>query len=77
MVTDLIKLLGGHVISNEDELKNLLGSSARVHDRVVTKNGQGYYLQFNYDAPDIIDLSPDKLTQSTFTDLLKEPEENK
>ena len=77
MVTDLIKLLGGHVISNEDELKNLLGSSARVHDRVVTKNGQGYYLQFNYDAPDIIDLSPDKLTQSTFTDLLKEPEEHK
>lgn len=77
MVTDLIKLLGGHVISNEDELKNVLGSSARVHDRVVTKNGQGYYLQFNYDAPDIIDLSPDKLTQSTFTDLLKEPEEHK
>lgn len=77
MVTDLIKLLGGHVISNEDELKNVLGSSARVHNRVVTKNGQGYYLQFNYDAPDIIDLSPDKLTQSTFTDLLKEPEEHK
>lgn len=77
MVTDLIKLLGGHVISNEDELKDALGSSARVHDRVVTKNGQGYYLQFNYDAPDIIDLSPDKLTQSTFTDLLKEPEEHK
>lgn len=77
MVTDLIKLLGGHVISNEDELKNVLGSSARVHDRVVTKNGQGYYLQFNYDAPDIIDLSPDKLTRSTFTDLLKEPEEHK
>lgn len=77
MVTDLIKLLGGHVISNEDELKDALGSSARVHDRVVTKNGQSYYLQFNYDAPDIIDLSPDKLTQSTFTDLLKEPEEHK
>lgn len=77
MVTDLIKLLGGHVISNEDELKDALGSSARVHDRVVTKNGQGYYLQFNYDAPDIIDLTPDKLTQSTFTDLLKEPEEHK
>lgn len=77
MVTDLIKLLGGHVISNEDELKDALGSSARVHDRVVTKNGQGYYLQFNYDAPDIIDLSPDKLTQSTFTDLLAEPKEDK
>ncbi len=77
MVTDLIKLLGGHVISDEDELKSVLRSSAHILDNhMVTKNGQAY-VQFNYDAPDIIGLSPDKLTQSTFTDLLAEPKEDK
>lgn len=74
MVTDLVKLLGGQVVHSENEYKKLVRQSVKSH--VVTKNDQ-YYVQIDADAPELINLSPDKLTQSTFTDLLAEPEEDK
>lgn len=73
MITDLIKLLGGQVVSDEDELEKLDFMKYTHNTQVVTKNGQAY-VNFDFEAPEIINLSPDKLTQSTFTDLLKEPE---
>lgn len=74
MVTDLVKLLGGQVVHSENEYKKLVRQSVKSH--VVTKNDQ-YYVQIDADAPELINLSPDKLTQSTFTDLLAEPKEDK
>ena len=78
MVTDLIKLLGGCVVRSKDGLSVITNDKSRSY--VVSSAGGIYtsiYTNIGGDVPDVIDLSPDKLTQSTFTDLLKEPEEHK
>lgn len=70
MLSDLIELLGGKIVSDKEGLKaELVG-----HSHTTVKTG---YVDIHFDAPEIINLSPDQLTQSTFTDLLKEPEEDK
>lgn len=78
MVTDLIKLLGGQVVRDKNELSVV--TNGQNKSCVRTSTGGIYtsiYMNVSGDVPDVIDLSPDKLTQSTFTDLLKEPEEHK
>lgn len=78
MVTDLIKLLGGQVVRDKNELSVV--TNGQNKSCVRTSTGGIYtsiYMNVGGDVPDVIDLSPDKLTQSTFTDLLKEPEEHK
>lgn len=78
MVTDLIKLLGGQVVRDKNELSVV--TNGQNKSCVITSTGGIYtsiYTNVGGDVPDVIDLSPDKLTQSTFTDLLKEPEEHK
>lgn len=73
MMSDLIELLGGKIIRDEDDLKSLKQDLAERTRTTV----MGSYVHVQFNAPEIIDLSPDKLTQSTFTDLLKEPEGDK
>lgn len=72
MITDLIKLLGGQVIRNKDEAE----IPTQVGSRVLKKADWGY-VEIMTGMPEVTDLSPDKLTQSTFTELLAEPKEDK
>lgn len=69
MLQELIALLGGQVVSDKEELKH-----AMIDNRYQTKITSGMYVKLDYHAPEIIDLSPDKVAASTFIDLLKEPE---
>ena len=69
MLQELIALLGGQVVIDKEELKH-----AMIDNRCQTKITSGMYAKLYYHAPEIIDLSPDKVTASTFIDLLKESE---
>lgn len=78
MVTDLIKLLGGQVVRDKNELSVV--TNGQNKSCVITSTGGIYtsiYTNVGGNVPDVIDLSPDKLTQSTFTDLLAEPKGDK
>lgn len=72
MLQELIALLGGQVVSDKEELKHAMIDN-RYTSEVLTES-TGVYAKIDYHAPEIIDLSPDKVTASTFIDLLKEPE---
>lgn len=72
MLQELIVLLGGQVVSDKEELKHAMIDN-RYTSEVLT-NSTGVYTKIDYHAPEIIDLSPDKVTPSTFIDLLKESE---
>ena len=43
--------------------------------QVVNDSNGKHYVAVDYKAPEYVDLQPDKVTASTFIDLLKEPEE--
>lgn len=69
-LNDLIELLGGTVISTKkdlQELKDKIVESSNV-DKTFTNRA---YVSIDVKVPEIIDLSPSKVTQSTFIDLLK------
>lgn len=72
MLQELIALLGGQVVSDKEELKHAMIDN-RYTSEVLTES-TGVYAKIDYHAPEIIDLSPDKVTASTFIDLLKESE---
>lgn len=72
MLQELIALLGGQVVSDKEELKHAMIDN-RYTSEFLTES-TGVYAKIDYHAPEIIDLSPDKVTASTFIDLLKEPE---
>ncbi|WP_251576125.1 hypothetical protein [Limosilactobacillus agrestimuris] len=76
MLRQLINLLGGHVISNTNELCKLLTGKDRYNTEISTKGNMYTYIHLDYSAPEIFNLSPDEVTASTFIDLLKEPEED-
>ena len=42
---------------------------------VINDSNGKHYVAVNYKAPEYVDLQPDKVTASTFIDLLKELEE--
>lgn len=73
-MNELIEMLGGKVISNLDEAKQVIKDQLHVRqDGVRTKNGQRYTnVKVDYDEPKIINLSPDQVTASDFIDLLTE-----
>ncbi|UAW61111.1 hypothetical protein K3F51_04090 [Limosilactobacillus reuteri] len=78
-VNDLIKLLGGKIISSQNDLEMLkedIAKSVKVGD-VFTGANKQLYTKVNVTTPEIINLSPSKVTASTFIDLLKELEEDK
>ncbi|WP_302500038.1 hypothetical protein [Limosilactobacillus reuteri] len=78
-VNDLIKLLGGKIISSQNDLEMLkedIAKSAKVEGTFTGANKQ-LYTKVSVTTPEIINLSPSKVTASTFIDLLKEPEEDK
>lgn len=77
MFSELIKLLGGTIVSSHDEFKEVLVNGKRVMTQVVNDGNNQRYVALNYKAPECVNLQPDKVTASTFIDLLKEPEEKK
>ena len=72
MLQELIALLGGQVVSDKEELKHAMIDN-RYTSEFLTES-TGVYAKIDYHAPEIVDLSPDKVTPSTFIDLLKESE---
>lgn len=72
----LITSLGGHVVSDANELRKLLTGKSRYNTEISTKDNMYTYIHLDYSAAEIVDLRPDKVTASTFIDLLKEPEED-
>lgn len=76
MFSELIKLLGGTIVSNSSEYKEVLVNGKRMVTQVVKSGNNTRYVALNYKVPtELVDLRPDKVTASTFIDLLKEQEE--
>lgn len=75
MLSELIKLLGGRIVSSRENFKEVLVNGKRIMTQVVNDSNGKHYVAVDYKAPEYVDLQPDKVTASTFIDLLKEPEE--
>ena len=76
MLRQLIDLLGGRVISDINKLRKLLTGKDRYNTEISTKDNMYTYVHLDYSALELVNLSPDKVTASTFIDLLKEPGED-
>ena len=73
LLRQLIDLLGGRVISDINKLRKLLTGKDRYNTEISTKDNMYTYVHLDYSALELVNLSPDKVTASTFIDLLKEP----
>lgn len=75
MLSELIKLLGGRIVSSRESFKEVLVNGKRMMTQVVNDSNGKHCVVVDYKVPEYVDLQPDKVTASTFIDLLKEPEE--
>lgn len=74
-LNELIELLGGHITSDIDELRKYMKDNAEVSTSEIVTTASGVYAKVTSQVPEIINLVPSNVTQSTFIDLLNEPEE--